>query len=114
MAFTSSQSVLWLQFTDIVAGTLEGTAPLFRRKTTAGPRSGRGQPAMQEVSFLQHCRGGSLFEFRGNIGSNLPAVEPAILDENLIRSRAGDDYSSQVKSRDIAFQTLRIAFRAAV
>ena len=69
---------------------------------------------MQEVSFLQHCRGGGFFEFRGNIGSNLPAVETAILDENLICSRAGDNDSSEVKSRDIAFQTLRIAFRAAV
>src|SRR5581483_5632657 len=71
------------------------------RDPTARRNSSRSLTEIPTQDLLQMC-------------CDLLSVESAVLNKNFVCSRSGDDHSSDVDSRNIAFQCYGIAHRAAL
>src|ERR1700712_4619189 len=69
---------------------------------------GDGEP------HLDGLQGPSAPDLCGDVLGDLPAVKAAILDEDLVGARAGDDDACEIDARDVALQALRIAGGAAI
>jgi hypothetical protein len=51
--------------------------------------------------------------FASDIGDDLLTVEPAVLNEDLVRIQTGDDNAREIQAGHITLARLRVALRAA-